>query len=287
MVGITAATASSTLKPYGVTQKASPVVIGTFSYTSAPDPAASQPLVVVGGQTVSFEPGASFVVVGSQTITAGSRSVTVAGTPVFLDSGAFSIVVGPFTIMLAASTTAVPSQFAVGFDTLTAYPSRGFEIGGQTLTAGGPAVTVSGTPVSLGPSNLVIGTQTYTLPEAPLTFTTRDEVFTAAAIGGITVLPSQVIIISGSSVSLDPTGSHLVIGTSTVALVETTQAGLADLIMSGMGLIAGGNTPAVTTLTNKTTVISFLSEGERNLVSYALMLTIRSINALLLLSQLY
>lgn len=288
MVGITAAATSNALKPSGVTRNASPVVIGTFSFFPAPGPAASPPLVFVGGQTVCLDPGASFVVVGSQTITAASPTVIVAGTPVFLGPGASSIVVGPSTVMLTASTTAAPSLFAIGFNTLTAHPSRGFEIGGQTLMAGGPAVTVSGTPVSLGPSSLVIGTQTYTLAEAPLIFTAGGEVFTAAAtgfaVGGTTVLPGQVVTIGGTPVSLDPTGSYLVIGTSTVALAETTQAGLAGLIMSGMGPIGGGNTPALTTLANGTTIIPFLGEGGRNPVPCVLTLASTSIYALMLLS---
>ena len=64
-----------------------------------------------------------------------------------------------------------------------------------------------------------------------------------------------------------PGGSHLVIGTSTVALVQTTQAGLGGVIMSGLGLIGGGKPFADTTVASWTTVVPFQGRGGRNSVS--------------------
>ena len=287
IVGITTVAAPSVPMPSGITQNASPVVIGTLSFTPVPPFAATTLSVVIGGQTVSLDPGASSVVIGSETITAGSPPVIVAGTPISLGPGASRIVVGSSTIILGAPSTAAPSIFVVGSNTLTADPNGGFEVGGQTLTAVGPAITFSGTPMSLAPSGLVIGTQTYALPKAPLSFTVGGEVFTAAVtgltIGGTTVSPGQIVTIDGTPVSLDPGGSHLVVGTSTVALVETTQAGLGRVIMSGFGPIGGGNTPAATTLANGTTVVPFLGRGGRNSVPCVLVLVSTSICAFLAL----
>ena len=99
IVGTTTVAASSVPMPPDITQNISPVVIGTLSFTPAPPFAATTLQVVIGGQTVSLDPGASFVMIGSETITAGSPPIIVARNPISLGPGASRIVVGSSTII--------------------------------------------------------------------------------------------------------------------------------------------------------------------------------------------
>ena len=56
-------------------------------------------------------------------------------------------------------------MFTVGGDTFTA-AATGAVIGGTlTLSPNGPGITLSGTPVSLGPNGLMIGSTTVPLVE--------------------------------------------------------------------------------------------------------------------------
>ena len=99
IVGTTTVAAPSVPTPPGIIQNISLVVIGTLSFTPAPPFAATTLQVVIGGQTVSLDPGASFVVIGSETITAGSPPIIVARNPISLGPGASRIVVGSSTII--------------------------------------------------------------------------------------------------------------------------------------------------------------------------------------------
>ena len=133
----------------------------------------------------------------------------------------------------AARPGPTPNQgFTVGSEVVTANSASQYVVSGQTITPGAPAVTISGTPISLDPSgsNVVIGTSTLPLqgpgPSALPSFTIGNEVITADsashyAIAGQTITPgAPAITISSTPISLDPLGTNIVIGTSTIALHE-------------------------------------------------------------------
>lgn len=109
----------------------------------------------------------SVFVVGTQTIVPGATAVTIQGTPVSLAPSAAALVVGPNTEELiepvAASTVSVvlPVLTLAG-SSITANAMSNYIVAGQTLSAGGSAITVSSTPISLAPgaSKIVIGTST-------------------------------------------------------------------------------------------------------------------------------
>lgn len=110
----------------------------------------------------------------------------------------------------------------------TANQASQFLVAGETLTPGG-VVTVSGMPISMDPgaSIAVIGGSTQLLkgvaatPKPVLTFT--GSVYTAGdsndfIIAGKTLTKGGVIVVDGTRLSIDPSGTNVVIGSSTQAL---------------------------------------------------------------------
>jgi len=200
------------------------------------------PGVTVGGTVVSFDI-AGDLLVGSQTaalegtsavvnivatlangavISAGGSPTTVDGNVVAIPSDGSGLVVNGNTIPLP--TARPTSVFSVAGQAFTAAPG-GFAIGSQTLSPEGPAITLSGTPLSLslGPSGLQIGNTIISLPSAApnSVFTVGGQAFTAApsgfAIGSQTLSPEgPAITLSGTPLSLGSLG--LQIGSSTIFL---------------------------------------------------------------------
>jgi hypothetical protein len=132
------------------------------------------------------------------------------------------------------TANAVPNlpPLTIGSQVVTPDYSSHYVVGTQTLHPGGPAVTISGTPISV-PS-------AFALPL--LTFGTQiitPDSLTRFVIGSQTVAPgSPGITVSGTPISVQVGGSAVVVGTST--------EGLGNWIISGLGGIV---TPADATKT--------------------------------------
>lgn len=189
----------------------------------------------VGSQTIGIGPS-SVVVVGTQTLSPGGPAITVDGTPVSLAPSATAIVIGGTTSKLpqAVTTAAAPPPpvLTIGSTTLTANAATQFSVApGQTLTPGG-AVTISGTVISLAPSAsfLVIGGSTQLLPTATPVVTVAPEIvvggttFTGNSglsfvIGGQTLAPGSVITVSGTTISLNPSGGSVIINSNTEPVI--------------------------------------------------------------------
>ncbi|KAL8824227.1 MAG: hypothetical protein Q9191_005208 [Dirinaria sp. TL-2023a] len=104
-----------------------------------------------------------------------------------------------------------------------------YEAPSATLTPGAPAITISSTPVSLASAAdyIVIGSSTQFIPAsltaAPAILPLGKTPITANAaskfiIGSQTLTRGGTITVSGTAVILPPSGSHAIIGSSTVAL---------------------------------------------------------------------
>lgn len=188
----------------------------------------------VGSQTIKIGPS-SVVVVGTQTLSPGGPAITVGGTPVSLAPSATAIVIGGTTSILPQAVTtaaAPPPVLTIGSTTLTANAATQFFVApGQTLTPGG-AVTVSGTVISLASSAsfLVIGGSTQLLPTATPAVTVAPEIvvggttFTGNSgssfvIGGQTLAPGSVITVSGTTISLNPSGGSVIINGNTEPVI--------------------------------------------------------------------
>lgn len=108
--------------------------------------------------------------IAGTTISAGAPPITVSGTPIALGSG--SLVVGSVSVQislppLSLATGQVMTLNGEVFQQL----STGISVAGSILTPGAPGIMVSGSPVSLGPSALIIGSVSIpvTLPLRPWT----------------------------------------------------------------------------------------------------------------------
>ena len=188
----------------------------------------------------------AYLVAGS-TLLPGSPGAVVSGTSYSIASSG-AIVVGTSTILLAtagavAGQIASPGALWAGNVAFTPLLSGSAIVGSSTLSLSGPAVTSSGSVVSLVSGGLVVGSTTYafaTPASSPVDSSTTQEIpiSTALVVAGqsFTANPSAFLVngttisaggpgvtLSGTPVSLDKSG-NLAVGTSTVT-VESTSIG--------------------------------------------------------------
>ena len=204
------------------------VVFGDSSIdllTPTPTPTPTSKIFAVGGHTFTAEPK-GFALMGS-TLLPGGAAITISGTPVSLVSSG-ALIIGSSSINLAGQQSAL-NVFTAGGLIFTA-ESSAVVVDGTTLLPGGPAVTISGTPISLKAGKysgvLVIGTSRISLPtysSSPKIFTVGSLTFTAQSSGvmidGSTLVPGGPgATISGTAVSIDTGGSGLYVGSRLVPL---------------------------------------------------------------------
>lgn len=254
--GAPAITVSGT--PISLVPSASVLVIGTKTQTLTPvfTPKPASPLVTIAGTTYTANAAGAYVI-GTQTLNPGGPAITVFGTPISLEPVASVVVVGTSTETLKPNpppTAALPLITIAG-SRYTANAAGDYIINGQTLIPGAPAITISGTPISLTPSasDLVIGTSTEILhpnPSAVIlpSITIAGKTYTANAagdylIGSQTLIPGRSgIVVSGTPVSLAPDGKDALVGTSVETLVASTTGspGIGGAILSAFNGGAGG-----------------------------------------------
>ena len=120
--------------------------------------------------------------------------------------------------------------FTVGSQSVTFNSASQLVVAGQTLIPGAPAITIQGTPVSLGPSGNAIVVAGDTLPLPPLVSAPAVSVSVAShpiilntlshyVVARKTLTPgASPINIQGTPVSLAPSASAVVVAGSTIAL---------------------------------------------------------------------
>ena len=242
--------------PVSLAIDASIIVMGTNTVDLTPTIPTLPPLKI-GSNVYTLNSVSQYVIAGQTLIPGGT--ITVSGTPISLAVSATEVVIGTSTLQLSY-ITAPPALPLLTVDDYTLTPNGISEyiIAGQTLFPGALAITVSGTPISLGPDASAIVIESSTIPILPSSNINKPPLLT---IDGITYTPnsasdyiiaSQTLIpggppitVSGTQLSLFPGASDLVIGTSTID--ET--AGLGGYIWSGIGGV-GRPTPAITATTN-------------------------------------
>ena len=226
-----------TLKPGGspITVSGTPVslgigastaVVGTKIQDLRPDSVAHIP-ITVGGQTVNPNNEGAYVING-QTLGPGSGAITVSGTPISFASHGSVAVIGTSSQRLEP-TTAARLPITVSDNTYYADGKGDYTLDGQTLSPGGPKITVHNTPISLGTGGTVavVGSQTQFLDvpsPSPLPITFEGHAFSADNLGnyvieGKTLSPgSASITVHGTPISLDSQGSAAVVGSQTQLL---------------------------------------------------------------------
>lgn len=176
--------------------------------------------VVIGKVTATPIVSGGFII-GNQTVAPGSPAVEVSGTTYSIQASQSNAIVNGQT--LVASAFEYPTVLGV-VDSATDRPSSvAYAIGGQTLSAGGPAIELSGTTYSLQPSggNVLVNGQSASVstiapqesPSAPVAF---GEIKATPVASGIYIVADQTISrggsaiqISGTTYSLSPSGSNV------------------------------------------------------------------------------
>ena len=203
-----------------------------------------------GGSTYTVD-SSSHIVISGQTIVPGASAIVVSGTPISLAPGASVAVVGAATQSLyRAVPTAYPTITFAGA-TYTAKPNSPVIIQGQTLIPGSPAITISGTPVSLAPgaSVIVVAGKTQSLIPASITaapvITFAGSTYTANGasaftIEGQTLTPGGELTISGTPISLAPGASVIVVAGKTQSLIPASITAAPVITFAGSTYTANG-----------------------------------------------
>lgn len=217
------------------------------------------PGTTIAGHAIT--PVSDGVSIDGTVVTPGAPPVTISGTPVSVDSSSHIYLRGA----LYELPTANPAPPTVLPNGAVAVPlADGVSIYGTTLTAGAPAVSISGTAVSLDPAhNLIWGGTAEALPSpAPLPLaggqvTTIDgqvvrPLSDGVSIAGVRLTPdAPPIMVSGTRVSLG--ASALVIGTSTIPIALNPLALIPGQVTTVAGnsvqRLSNGISVAGTTLT--------------------------------------
>ncbi|KAH6870138.1 hypothetical protein BKA58DRAFT_286488, partial [Alternaria rosae] len=235
------------------------VVDGRTSMLPQVTPSRPPPVLTIGSTTLTPNAATQFFVGPGQTLTPGGIA-TVDGTVVSLAPSASFVVIGGSTQILPGSGPAPnsPPQLVVGGSTITAQATQGtsnnlnspdnprrnptFVVSGQTLAPGGPAITFSGTTISLAPSasfvvvNGITSALAIPTPQAgnSPTITIGNDIIGALSepsgptfvIDGQTLVPGgPEITVSGTTLSLAQSASFVVINgvTSTLATPASPQ----------------------------------------------------------------
>ncbi|KAI4100307.1 MAG: hypothetical protein L6R37_005562 [Teloschistes peruensis] len=222
------------------------VVVGD-STVPIPSPGITAPpspgLLTFDGFTFSRGPG-SDLILGSQTLIPGAPALTISGISISLLASGTAIAVGSSTLPIPAATTPPPDTFTIDGFTFTRGPNSDLILNGQTLTPGAPALTISGTPISLPatPTAIIINGITDPLPlpnitAAPLVLNLNGQSYTEIS-GSEFVIGSQTLLAGGAGITVDGTalslaegGTALEVGTRVEGV--GTSVGVGGMVMSG------------------------------------------------------
>ena len=179
-ITLTQSGAHATIDNTDIYVGASGLVIGDSSTVALPILDSPQehatPIATIGSQTISAIFGVSKMYYAGSTLTRNGAHVTIDNTDVYLDSSGL-VVGGSSTVTIpelspTSSTESFPEvtrlrTFTIGGQTLSA-DSTAVYVDASTLAIGRPAITRSGIPISLGLSDIVIASTTFTLPSVVL-----------------------------------------------------------------------------------------------------------------------
>ena len=206
----------------------SALVVGSVSV-----PIVLPPVPLIPGQATTMngqiiQPLTEGLSIAGQTLTPGASPITISGTPISLGPSSLIIGSSSFAITLPRQSW-IPGQVTtINGQVIQPLMNGGISIDSTTLTPGASPITISGTPVSLGPSSLIIGSSPFAVP-VPRQSWTPGQVTTingqtiqpltngGISIDGTTLTPgAPPITVSGTSISLG--SSALIVGSSTISL---------------------------------------------------------------------
>jgi len=209
----------------------------------------------VDGHNIQAASVSGVILIDGQSVTRGADRILVASTPITLQTNGDLVVAASTIHSLVPPSPKSPSVFTAAGQPATVL-SNGIAIAGTTLTPNAPAISISGTPISLGTDGLVIGTSIIPVPTpAPGTLiTAAGQAVTALAngnivIAGTTLAPNAAVVtISGTPISLGTNG--LIVGSQAMQSITIGRQLLfmsldtSDVVVAGTTLQLGQ--PAVT-----------------------------------------
>ncbi|KAL8714797.1 MAG: hypothetical protein Q9220_001310 [cf. Caloplaca sp. 1 TL-2023] len=225
-----------------------------------PDSPGSQSMpgpVLVAGQPIAAVNTDPLYHVGGQTLVPGGSAVTVNGIPFSLAPSASALVSGAKTIAIAQPTPKLP-PLNINGNTYTANEASQYIVGSKTLLPNGSPVTFNNAVYSIAPSatavisnghtiqlatplpnhpTLIIGGQSISPDTRPRLTISNHEI-----IGG-----GPVVTINQTPYALDPSGTALQVGSSTIAVsalpTSNTKSGTPNNpIFSNIPLVVGSQT---------------------------------------------
>jgi hypothetical protein len=221
----------------------------------------SPPVLTIGDRTVSATVigGTTQLILNGQILAPGS-AITVSGTTYSLPSGPGSIV-----IVNGATSTLSPNRLATPTvrDGTTAFifgPDQTLTPGGiltksgttlsMPLSHSGSVIVINGVTSTLGNSAQITAAPPLTIAGNTYTATVRDGTTEYVIAPGTTLRPGEALTLSGTTYSLDPKGTALVVNGQTSAIARTPASNSAsttksrnvgDFVWSGIGGGGGGN----------------------------------------------
>lgn len=173
------------------------------------------PVLTLAATTIAANPSSEYII-GSQTLAPGGPAITIGETTYSLAPFASAIVENGQTRSLAPvlSASVVP-QITLGSSVITANPSEGFVYASQTISAGGPAITVDGKTYSLAASGATTYVVANGITQQPTASQTVAPVLT---IGNSAVTANSDSVFVVGSQTLEAGGSAIVIGETTYSL---------------------------------------------------------------------
>lgn len=264
--------------PVSFVKEGTAVVVGGFTQILPQTSALAAPVLDFNGQVYTAQANSAFVV-GGQTLTPGGV-ITISGSKISYASGGTAVVINGVTQALTRPSPTSTPVLTIGGQTYTARVGSSFVIDGTTLVPGAQ-ITVDGTTISLADAGtaVVVNGVTKTIPQGTAAsgaiLTIGDRTYTARSgpnfvIEGQTLIPGEAITFDGTSVSLAPGGTAVVVNGVTQRLASTTATKAAVLTIggqtytaqSGASYVIGSRTLyAGSAVTVDGTTISLLSGG--------------------------
>ena len=218
--------------------------------------ATQAPILTLGQSTFTANSKSEYIVAG-QTLHAGNSAIVVSGSTISLAPSAAAVVINGKTASLTPHSilaTVAPPVITIGPSAVTAVQKGEYVIASQTLSAGGSAITVLGTRISLGSdaSDLVVGSSTQHLSPQILELTTQAPILTVGnahisavapseyVYGGKTFEAGDMMTISGAIVSLAADDSYLKIGASTSMIPKSDYMFGTQMLEPGHAITVSG-----------------------------------------------
>ncbi|MCJ1380370.1 hypothetical protein MMC17_003473 [Xylographa soralifera] len=208
------------------------LIASTSPPPSPPTTAAVFPVIDLGASSITMNSVSQYTV-GSQTLVPGGPAITISGTTISLATSASAIIVNGITQNLPQVVSLQPSglpprpYITIGSSIITANTAGLYLVGTQALVAGGPAITVSGTTISLAPSAsaLIVNGITQTIPTTPISLPTNQPSTEPPLIwGSITLIANSAGTYILGLQTLTPGGPGITISGTTISLASSDVA---------------------------------------------------------------